>query len=125
MHDQPNHSGGEAARPQPARVGHRPRPSDRRERALVAVAKRACRAAGETLGDQAAGVTALLHRDGRDAWKGLGLARARVTDANHVADRKHLGMPGKREIRLDRDAAGAVDLRAGRPRLTPARVRRR
>ena len=70
------------------------------------------RLAGEAGADDARGVAPLLHRDRRDSGQQLRLA-VRVTDADHVAEREHLGVPGQREVGLDRHPARAVELRAG------------
>ena len=93
-------------------VGDRGGAADRGEVALVAVAERRRllrRAAGRATTLRR--VAALLHRDRRDARErddAVGAAHA-----HHVAEREHLRVPGKREVRLDGDAARAVALRAG------------
>jgi hypothetical protein len=46
---------------------------------------------------------------GKDLWR----PRARIADADHVAERQHLRMARQREVGLDGHAAGAIDLGAG------------
>ena len=66
----------------------------------------------EAVADDASGVAALLHRDGREAGKrdrrAVGLA-----DANHVSDREHVRVTGEREVLEDLDAPRAVDFESG------------
>ena len=51
----------------------------------------------------------MLHGHRSDSREDDGLPIA-ITDADHVADCEDLGVPGKRQVRLDRNAAGPVNV---------------
>jgi hypothetical protein len=69
-------------------------------------------APAESVTDDASGVAALLHRDGREPGKrdrrAVGLA-----DADHVANREHVGVTEEGEVLEDLDAPRAVDFDPG------------
>jgi len=68
-------------------------------------------AAAEARPDEPRRVSALLHRDRRQPgqWRPA-VRRAHV---HHVAQREHVGVPGKRQVGPDRHAARPVDLDPG------------
>ena len=104
---EPGHPGDEAAQPDALDVGDCRCSPDRGQVAPVAVAENAVFAPSQPRADDAGRVAPLLHRDGCQTRQHDGLA-APATDADHVADRKDLRVPGKGEISCDGDAAGAV-----------------
>ena len=108
---EPGRPGEKAAEPHSFDVGDRRCSADRGQVALVAVAEGVVLAPSQPRADDAGRVSPLLHRHGCDTRQRDGLA-ARVADANHVADREHLPVPGKAEIGFDSDASGAVTLGA-------------
>src|ERR671919_541518 len=110
--EQPCCPGGKAAEPDAFYVGDCRCSPDRGEVALVAVAERPVLAASEPRADDAGRVPPLLHRDWCEGGQHDGLA-ARVADAHHVADREYLRVPGKGQIRLDGNPAGAIMLGSG------------
>jgi hypothetical protein len=113
VHEQPRQPGDEAAEVQALDVGDGPGAPDRRERSLVAVAKRRRITAGDASADHATRMAALLHRNRSEPGIDADLVRFGVADADHVAECEHLGVAGQAQIRLDGDAPGAIDLRAG------------
>ena len=124
VHDQPGDPGEQAAELEALEVGDGLAAADRGEVALVAVVERRRLLPGEAVADGAAGVAALLHRDRRDARQRHD-GSVGVAHLDHVADRDHLGMARQRQVGLDRDAAGAVDLDARLARELRPRARRR
>ena len=111
MDQQPRHPGDEAAEPDRVQVGDRGGAADRRQVALVAVAERPGVAAAQPRAHELGRVAALLHRDRRHAGQDLtspsGLRTRTMSPSASTS-----GWPGRRQVRLDRDPAGAVDLRA-------------
>ena len=93
VYDEPGQPGGEPAEPDDVQVGDRAGAADRCEIALVAVAKRADASSPEPGGDEPRGVSPLLHRDRGHAGEGDGRP-VRAANADHVAERQHLGMAG-------------------------------
>src|ERR671910_2717143 len=86
--EQPGRPGGKAAEPYAFDVGDCRCSPDRGQVALVAVAESAVFAPSQPRADDAGRVPPLLYRDGCETRQHDGLA-ARVTDADHVADREY------------------------------------
>ena len=107
MDHQPGHPGEEAADLHALDVRDGGGPADGGQVALVAVAERRRRAALQPGADGLRRVATLLHGDRRHPGEDVTAA-----DADHVTERQDLGVPGQAEVRLDRDAAGAVLLGA-------------
>ncbi len=110
--DQPRRPGEKSAEPDAFDVGDSGGSADGRQVSLVAVVEGAVPAPLQPRPDDAGGVAPLLHGDGRDTLQGDRRAGS-VTDAHHVPDGEHFGVPGKRQIALDGDAAVAVALGSG------------
>ena len=110
VHEQPDQPGERPAETQAPDVGDRLPASDRGHVALVEVAERAWLAILEAGADGLGRVAALLHGDGRDSRQRLG-----PVDADHVAEREDLGMPGQRQVGSHGHPAGPVDAGSGRP----------
>ena len=123
MDGEPRPPGDEPAEMHAFEVGHRAGAPDRREVALVGVVERAGVGASHPLADRARRVAAHLHRDRRDAGEDMGAAVG-LADADHVADREHLGVARHREVRLDEEALGAIGLDARALRQQPRQRRR-
>ena len=117
---QPGHPGQRAAEMDPFEVGDGARAADRREVALVAIAKRLGLPAGEPGEQRAGGVTSLLHRHGGEPGKRLQLVAP--ADRDHVAEGEHLRMPAQRQVFLHDHASRAIEL-AGAPASASARAR--
>ena len=91
--DAPGDPGEWAAQSDEMEVGDGAGTADRGEVALVAVPECRSRATGETVGDQASRIAALLDCDRRDTREGVDVT-GRVADADHVAGDDHLRVAG-------------------------------
>src|SRR5512132_1348116 len=112
VHEEPRHPGNEAAQLQSLDVRDGGCAANRREVAFVVIPEPRSGAGAQASANRFRRVAALLHGDRRDAGEHDRLA-ARAAYADHVTEGEDLRMPGKRQIRLDRHASGAVCLGPG------------
>ncbi len=114
VHGAPGERGRLALHRPPARhLDHGRAAADRRHRALVVVLERLgrpCRRATRAMFSPACSPDC----SATDPSCGSTSFGLRVGDPGDVADREHLGMPGDREVGLDRDPAAALELDAER-----------
>ena len=83
-------------RAEPLMLATAGRPADRREVAFVPIVERGRRLSGEAAAHDLCRVPAPLDRDRCHSWQTTDEPSALRTD--HVAEREHVRMPGKREV---------------------------
>src|SRR5262245_47373125 len=117
MDDEPEDPRRCARQPEPAEISDSAKPCDRRQRSKIAIDEwPRLRPSSQPLHDRPSGVPPRLHRDFGHSWI--------VVQLHEVSDDEDLGMPRKRAVWKDFDAARAINGRASCRREQPSKRRR-
>jgi hypothetical protein len=108
MYSKPGDPGERSAEADPLEIHDGFGTADSRKVALVAIAEGRHLPAAKTGEYDSRGVPALLHGDGCESGKRVHAIG--VADRNHVSEREDLGVPEQREVGLDDDSAGVIEL---------------